>query len=275
MLILAGRDAEAAELLAPHLPKSARWRSAWMQLASSSDLSSTAAVTWLGRVTPLIPATAADEQIVLARSWYDLAMKYHDKTGFQAARDILKPLMTSSEFKMEVSIILASSAENLGDLATAEAAYRRALQTPAVTTTSSTNPALTLAKNNLAMVLLNAGDPARLAEARIFAEQAVATSPNVASFHDTLARVLNGVGDRKAAIGSFRNALKIDPSHLESLIGLADTLIRDNQRDQAILVLDQIDTLVKAAPRITGSLQQELQRIRRALSSPVTAPAGR
>src|SRR4029079_3789065 len=89
------------------------------------------------------------------------------------------------------------------------------------------------AQNNLAYVLLLKGGASQLNEAHDLSAAAIKASPNVASFHDTMARIEAKRGTPDAAIASFRKALALDPASFEAMIGLADVLCQTGKRDEA------------------------------------------
>ena len=83
--------------------------------------------------------------------------------------------------------LLGDIAYDRGDLEKAEAMYREAL---------ALSPSLHGVCNNLAWLLLRSGRPE---EAKGYAMQATAFAPQNASYYDTLAKILEELGDQQAA----------------------------------------------------------------------------
>ena len=156
-------------------------------------------------------------------------------------------------------MIMASCDEALGDLDAAEREYRQSLKL---------RPNQAPAQNNLAYVLLLKGGASQLAEAHDLAAAATTATPNVASFHDTFARIEARRGNPDAAITSFRKALALDPASLEAMIGLADVLSQTGKREEARAQLAQIDSALQIAPRLSPQLQSQLEATRSALRRP-------
>ncbi len=258
-LILARSFQEAEDLLLPLLPKSKIWRAEWMVIAAGGDLPFDTASAWLEKVAKLISANADDEHTSLAKAWYDLAQRSAgaDKTAaLQAARSILVPLSKSEKPTWESMLVLASTAEQLNDLPTAQSAYRKVIELqPGADVAAG-------ARNNLAMVLLGLNDDAKLPEALDLARQAVGLADRAGNFQDTLARVYLRQGKLTEAIAAFDQALKLEPNYLDAMIGLTDALARDKQRDRALLLLDQIDDLRRTRPPLSEPIAKQLAAAR-------------
>lgn len=256
-LVIAGRESEASDLLLPLAKQSPEWRDAWLNILSTSLPNADAAIAWIERVAPFVPADSIDQQFNLANGWFNVAQHFGgDQRAYARARAVLEPIAAKPDAGLPAILLYGSSCEQLGDLSAAEKSYRRALEI---------DPTLAVVKNNLAYVLLqNNGD---IAEARRLASEAVAASPMVSGFYDTLARVQSKNGENAEAIKNFEMARKLQPNSLEALIGLADILSRTGQRDRALPVLQQIDTLLSDKPDLSPPLKQQLDTVREALSS--------
>jgi Tfp pilus assembly protein PilF len=254
-LITAGKSDDAAALLEPLAKQSAGWRKLWLDLCGafhSRDLE--AAAKWVARVEPAVAKDNPAERRDLATAWYVVGREFNDRESLMTARNLAQPL-TGGDVAAEAWMIMASCDEALGDLDAAEREYRQSLQL---------RPNQPPAQNNLAYVLLLKGG-AKLNEAQDLAAAAVKASPNVASFHDTLARIAAQRGNPDAAITSFRKALALDPASLEAMIGLADVLSQTGKRDEARAQLAQIDTALQLNPRLPVPLQSQLDATRSAL----------
>jgi tetratricopeptide (TPR) repeat protein len=94
------------------------------------------------------------------------------------------------------------------------------------------DPDLAPAANNLAMIKLRSGG--NLDEALELARRAVAASPEVPHFHDTLGRVYRARGDRVAAIASLEKATSLPPPQADIWYHLGQLYDEDGREAQAI-----------------------------------------
>jgi tetratricopeptide (TPR) repeat protein len=254
-LIAAGKSDDAAALLEPLAKQSAGWRRLWLDLAGafrSRDLE--AAAKWVTRVEPSVAKDVPQERRDLATAWYVVGREFNDREALTMAKSVAQPLTSAADVAAEAWMIVASCDEALGDLDAAEREYREALKL---------RPKQPAAQNNLAYVLLLKGGP--LEEAQQLSNSAIAAAPNVASFHDTLARIEAKRGNLDAAVTNFRKALSLDPGSIEAMIGLADALSQNNRPDEARAQLAQIDNSLQSSPRLAPALKSQLDSLRRAL----------
>ena len=255
-LIMSDRTADAAAIILPLAKNSAQWRELWLTLIPLAPRGASGDEQRIQQVIPFIPADSFDEQLGLARAWYDMGQRYGQQTALERARDLLKKLSGHPQARGDFFVLLGSTYESLGDLPSAESAYRTALDK---------EPSHAVAMNQLAYTLLQMGK--NLPEALQWSQKAVALNPSVATLHDTLARLYAHLQQWDNATASFRNALKLDPNNIESLIGLADALIHINNKQEARAIVQQVDNLLRAAPPLSVPLSQQLQNVRRALAS--------
>lgn len=255
-LIMSDRTAEAAAIILPLAKDSSQWRSLWLTLIPLAPQGAQGDEIRIQQITPYIPADSFDEQLSLARAWYDIGQRYGQQTALERARDLLKKLSDQPQAKADFFVLLGSTCESLGDLPSAESAYRTALVK---------EPNHTVAMNQLAYTLLQLNK--NLPEALKLSQKAVELSPSVATLHDTLARIYARLNQWEDAVTSFRNALKLDPNNIESLIGLADALIHTNNKPEARAIVQQVDNLLRAAPPLSTELSKQLQDVRKALTS--------
>jgi tetratricopeptide (TPR) repeat protein len=256
-LAAAGRESDAKALLEPLLDKSPAWRTAWLDIANENVPDGKAAVAWLETVSSHVPRDNAAERLALARAWHLVGSRWQRPEGHLRAKEILVPMSLAPDADMGVYLVLASALQASGDLDAAEKNYRKAL---------SLQPDNAAAQNNLAYLLLTR-ENADLGEAETLAGKAVAAAPNVASFHDTLARVRFKSGDQRRALESFQRALSIDPDHIEALIGKASVLAAMGQRAAVRDLLQQIDAALPRKPQLSPELKRELELARNTLSA--------
>jgi Flp pilus assembly protein TadD len=258
-LAAAGREPDARALLEPLLPRSSRWRRAWIGIADSDLKDAKAATAWLDLVMPRVMTDTDPERLVLARAWYTVGARQAVPKALQHAKEILLPLAEKKEASVDVFLLLASVNEAAGDVDAAETNYRKAL---------AIRPDESAALNNLAYLLLTRGG-SDLTEAQSLASRAVSVAPGVASFHDTLARVRMKAGDRKGALLEFQKALDIEPDHIEAMIGKATVLAELGERAAVRDLIQQIDAMLPRKPNLSNELKRELESARNNLSASI------
>ena len=267
-LIGAGRAGDAKKMLGPLLPQSADARLVWLTLAPAHP-DEPAAAAWVEQVVPFLAKDSVVERYALAEAWHEVGKSRHAPAALRMAREVVASMIEHAEAGPAVWDLMARNALESGDYAEAERGWRKAKDL------GQKDPAVL---NNLAYVLLARGDKAALAEARDFAEAAVAASPETASFHDTLARVYAQTARRDLAVKSFRQALANDPESVEAMIGLADQLSRGSDKGVDPKELAEARALLARVNRaLDGSagasslpaVQKQLDGLRTALLQPL------
>ena len=272
-LVQDGQNEPAAALIEPLIassPKAAAWRVRWAQTAAA-DLPEQAAAAWLQRLVALAAAAGDVEQLTrLADAWDQLGGRSGNDAYSAAGRQILAQLRARSGSPVEVTMLLASQYDRVGDLKAAEELYRAALaQLDADGTPEDTQHRLMRAilTNNLAMVLARAGG--RLEEAVALGKNAVELQDDVASFRDTLAHVLSLSGRFDDALASADRAVELSPDELEFRINRAQILLDAGRPDRAAEAVDGI-----AADARVDSLSLDLRTKLDALRRRAAAPEG-
>jgi tetratricopeptide (TPR) repeat protein len=128
-----------------------------------------------------------------------------------------------------------------------------------------------VAHNNLAYMLCE--HLGQCAEARAYAERAMALVPESHVVADTLATVLIGLGEERRAIGILMQALEREPAFVTGLIHLADAYRRIGEFALAQTQLEEARQLIEAESPGRSSEQSEkvtalLDRVRSRDSSP-------
>lgn len=257
----AGQGDKAAEILWPLAEKSADWRKVWMQ--ASLRLPDAQAVGWLERVVTVIPADGQEERAVLAGAWQVLGARTKDSKAINKSNGIFNELLARPDVTPMTAMARGIAAEQNDDLPTAESAYRRAL---------SMDPNATVAQNNLAMVLVKRGGD--MSEALKLAQAAVASHPQAAALHDTLAQVQAKGKDVDGAIASLRQALTLEPNSLEWHLHLARVLLDGGRRKDADKVMQAIAMLPARRTPPSAQMQKELDQLRAELSKQSAVSAG-
>jgi tetratricopeptide (TPR) repeat protein len=251
---LSNRASDVRQILDPLLANDRASRILWLQIAAGDIKDPNTAAEWVRRVAPMIPADSLAEQTALGSAWYNLSVRPRESRvegSSEEAAKVLDPLVKRPDAPVDAILLRAALADRTGDQKTSEELYRRGLKM---------RPDQPEALNNLAyLVLQRDGD---LNEAKQMISRAVQLSPNSASFYDTLGRVQNKMGERDAAIASFKKAIDLEPNNLEALIGLATAFTDAGKRDAAAALLPQIDTLLKARPALPAPVRRELDALR-------------
>ena len=140
-------------------------------------------------------------------------------------KDALHALQKAAEFlpdDAEAHNNLGSALQDLGQLDTAVASYRRALKI---------NPDDAEVHNNLGTALQAIG---RLEAAVASYHHALKIKPDYADGYNNLGIVLQDLGQFDAAVASYRQALKIKPDYAEAYCGLGITLKTLGKLDDAV-----------------------------------------
>ena len=245
-----GQEKQARAILEPRLSQDLSARVVWLQLAESNIRDGDEAVAWVRQVEPLL-GQSIQERTALAAAWYGISVKHRREEGAVHAAKVLDALIQKPDAAADALFLRAAVADRLSDPKTAEDCYRRGLSLQADSPEGL---------NNLAyLILLRDGD---LNEARQLASRAVALAPGRPGFHDTFARVLAQQGEHDAAMESFNRALKLDPTHLESLLGLAGVLAKSGKPEQAVALLPRIEKLLGSEAGFPPQMRDELDALR-------------
>jgi len=248
-LLRARRIEDAVALLDPLAKQSSKWRAIWFSTGTTL-VEAKAAAEWIERGAAYLSDTPED-QYLIGDAWYNFGNRFDDQSGFARARVVLEPLAARDGAKPEWVMMLASCADQTGDDAGAETLYRKALQLA---------PNLVTAQNNLAFLLVERGGD--LAEAKDLATRAVTSNPNVPGFQETLARVLTKQNQYEEAMKHFRQALDLDPAYVDATLGLAEVLTTVDRRQEALLEIEKVDSLIRGGTNLTEAQKRALDAVR-------------
>jgi tetratricopeptide (TPR) repeat protein len=257
LLVVNGKLTEARAMLEPLLSQGPLWRRLWLTLAAGSITPAPAASEWIRIAAVSVPDDQFDELFTVAQAWQQLGARLNDKDATNNATTLLREqLVDRTDLGPQPAMMLASLDTDAGDMSAAEELYRKALKI---------DENLPDALNNLAYILLQRnGD---MKEAKDFATKAIALSPTVGAFHDTLARINEKLNIPDQAQAEFTEALRLDPTSLDARIGLCRTLTLAGKRDKSQQELQRIDTQLNGTVPPSESTRRELQSLRESLSS--------
>ena len=190
-------------------------RAMWLTLVLDGSRSATGSDGILPRLSTLnaaTPPSATEERLQLANGCFVLATR--GLAGAAASGlTALDPVIAEPDAPVVARVLRGELLRANGDPTTAEAVLRDAVKLA---------PGDPAAKNSLAYVLLSAKpDAARIAEADGLASEAVRLANKEAAFRDTAARAAWAAGRTDDAARIFREALRLDPRCLDSMVGLA------------------------------------------------------
>ncbi|MEM7577982.1 MAG: tetratricopeptide repeat protein, partial [Planctomycetota bacterium] len=203
-LVRQNRVAEARNLIQPRLRDHSDWRFAWLRLASQHLEVPDVRRRWLELITPIVPADAKQERFALAEAWWSLHLAAPDTPGERIAAQILERLVAEPDAVAMHWFLHGVVTESAGRLDTAAQAYREVLKL---------NPGAQIARNNLAMLLIERDPEANGSEALELARAVVASNPNNANYRDTLAFVQARMGDLDEAIAQIQIAIDLEPQN--------------------------------------------------------------
>lgn len=250
-MMSSGQTERTEDLLGPMLATSSTARLIWMRVIAESANDSVLAGEWLNRVQVSLDPKSYDEVEQFARAASVAAMRFGDPAPARGALELLKPYINETTPRAEAIFIAGSLYLQLGRTREAESMYRAVLQA---------RPEHVDACNDLAyLLLLRRGD---MKEARELAKRAVAKAPNIATFHETLARIEAELGNRAEALAEYDAALKLDPRNIDAMVGKAFLLKQMNQPQQARDLLSQIEPLLPTAPPLSEPVRVQLQQLR-------------
>ncbi len=263
-LIQQERVEDARQLLLPELKQSVNARMAFMRLALFSVPDPDDAEQWLMDLEQVIDAGRSGERLWLANAWQHAGQRWRRSDHLQRAERMLRQLTEDPRTAGEAWQALGVNYEVQGEAEPARSAYRQAL---------SNDPNLSIAANNLAMLLLRSD---RGAEAIALAERAVAESPRSAAFQDTYALALMANGQPREAVAAARRAASLEQGNPEFYITLCEALVQADQQGQAREILARLHEAMGDDADMPHSLAERLQALRQVLgdSPDATEPTG-
>ncbi|HEX8916563.1 MAG TPA: hypothetical protein VF796_29700, partial [Humisphaera sp.] len=200
----------------------------------------------------------------LADAWLTAGLRTGDAGMFRSAVTLTGPLLAADRPSLEALFVHATASHHLGDYDGAARAWRAALA-------QRDEPGFA---NNLAYVLLVRGDRADLDEARRLAERAYAAVPTDAGVVATVGLLRSRQGDRQAAIARYREALKLEPDSVESMLGLAEVLAAEPEQARAAASRAEArDWLDKARAKLQGP-GHRLPELKKQLDAVTASVAG-
>ena len=256
-LAAAGRGGEAADILWPLASTAPHWRARWVQVALAVP-DAALAEQWLDRVATVVPAEGVDERVLIAESYDRLAHRGKTRAELRLvakSSETYKAVVSEPNAPPGVLLPAAMQAERAGDVAAAEALYRRVVLS---------EPKAFVAHNNLAMLLAARGGDA-LDEAVASAAAAVKLRPRQAAVYDTLAFVQSKSGDARGAAASMRTAADLEPTNAKWRIRLAQYLFDSGEWAEAARVIDTIDSRRLDLRQLSPAVQQQLGVLRKLL----------
>jgi predicted Zn-dependent protease len=242
----------------PALQASGEVRTAWVQRVTQ-DLPENDAVTWVSRVAEMSGESSLAGQVQLAQSSGELGKKGNPKL-LSVARQMRSQIGARKDLSPMALAVLGSQAEQTGDFKEAEGFYRRAI---------AADPAFVVAKNNLAMVLMQHGGD--LSEAIKLVEEAIQANPAVPNYYDTLAQVQAKAGETKKAVETIREAVKRDPDAASWRVSLAERLVDAGEKLEAEKTLDAMPVEAVKKDADLGARVKSLRSVLGAGKTPVTS----
>ena len=208
----AGQVDEAWALLRPRIEADRRWRTVALEVAASSISNLSVAQNWLKRIDQALPPlregndpsaqAAAQEHFLLTQAYLSLGRRNSRPELVQTARDLAAQLSQRATADATTWFTLGMIDESLRNLEQAAAAYRRAVEL---------KPAAVGPRNNLAMVLADAGGP--YDEALSVIDRAIELSDPSPNLQDTRGYVLLQAQRYDEAIAAVRIAMQLDPAN--------------------------------------------------------------
>jgi tetratricopeptide (TPR) repeat protein len=252
-LVLTNSSAQAADLLAPHLPSVAAIRANWVALAASS-LPQADAEAWLNRVAPLMVADSWPDQLALADAWFRLSRRLNIDTYQSNGAQVLAAAGAHCKPEPRSLLFAASLLDGANNYSAAVAAYDRVLQL---------EPDNNIARNNLAMVFVRS--KTSLDRALKLAREIVATSPKDPNFLDSLASVYVARGDYTNALSTIRKAIQMAPLQVEWRLRETEILTDAAQFPEARASFNALSASIPNPQQLPPDLRDRLEALRKKL----------
>ncbi|MEX0885583.1 MAG: tetratricopeptide repeat protein [Phycisphaeraceae bacterium] len=258
-LVDARQHDAAASLLRPLLSQDASWRVLWRGRAETQIADPAVAAAWLDELDQHTPADALMERVALGGAWQGLGQRLDEPGFIDRARERLDALVAAHDTEAVVHFArgLLGEIEQDGDSAARH--YRRALEL------GPDSPQSPVIRNNLAVVLTE--HTGELDEARDLAQAAIATAPDMATFHDTLALVETRAERWDHALAAIDRAIELEPARAEWRVARAYILFRAGRTDDARAALADIDGRNLDLANLTERTQTRLQTLRDELAA--------
>ncbi len=254
-LIDVGQADECFSMLQPWLEASAGVRSIWLTCAMRTPIEQ--ATVRLEQLAAKLPADASDERLPFVVACLEASERGDNQNLATLGLRTFGATPEKSEPAEQSSVLHAELLRASGDVAKAESELRQALVR---------FPQSGRARNSLAYLLVS--QSRNLDEALQLASEATKLLPNRASVLDTQARAMLGTGDLAGASTSFSEALRLEPSYLDALVGLASVRHLQGNVADAQGLIARVDQLLANDPArfIPAHLRGELRLLRDASS---------
>ncbi|MEM6314704.1 MAG: tetratricopeptide repeat protein, partial [Planctomycetota bacterium] len=255
-LLRRNSGAEALPLLEPLLAEQPFARRLYVQIVSGQWPDVQDAQAKLELVGPMMISGEPAERVLLAKAWKQLEDRGAEPERFaELLADAAAQLLASDEPASDgLFVETAMLGTTLLDPADLQRLYERALEI---------NPDNPIALNNLAMQLLDVGDPAALNRALAHAEKVAAMDehPAHAYFLDTLASVQVARDELSAAARTLYEATQVDPRNPRWYAHLAEVQLAQDLRDAAASNYREARRLADSLRTIEPETQAALERL--------------
>lgn len=148
----------------------------------------------------------------------------------ESALGELRSLLADERFDPPLYYNIGNALTRLGDLGTAATAYRKAID--------QRKGDYPRALNNLGVVLLRTGNTAEAEASFLDALRRENSVYPEASYN--LGRLYNSRGESDLAMRHLRRAVRYDPNHVPAVLLLAELLSADDDREEAIKILNGV-----------------------------------
>ena len=249
-MLVEGRYAEAAAVVAPLMADDERWPERWLSAAATADVATT--LEALAFAEPYL-ATRPHGAITLADHWLGVAGRSGEAAHFDQAEEFALKAGEDDNLAIVSLHIRASLAEGREDSAATESLYRQVLDR---------SPDDLRALNNLALTLVQVD---RCDEAAALLERALGLYPQNPHVLDTHAQALACRGDFAQAETAARMALSSRPDNPSTLLTLARILIAQIRLAEAEDELDRAQAILRTSGQTGGPSWSKLEALRNTL----------
>lgn len=259
LLVRLGQTDQAHSLLWPRAQETLPWALAYTRVARQIRSDPETLVQWLERIEPFL----ADDDfgtLLLAQGWLDLALQTRQDAHFERVVRTAQTLVERPDWRAAALMIIATSQDQSGRYAQAEASYRQLLDVV---------PDHATALNNLAYMLIQAkgstDEAISLATRAVDLGRRGGMDPSIqVNFADTLGVALLHSERFDEAETVFVEALDLRPRQLNLLVGLAEAQKGQGQNGAMSRSMVLIEDVLAASAKPQGRLWERVEALRAA-----------
>jgi tetratricopeptide (TPR) repeat protein len=249
-LLRSGRADRTKEVLAAVAQRAEHGRVLPLEASSKFLGDAKSATAWLSACAVNVPADDATAQIALARAYASAWQTCGAPELYQRATSTVAAVLAAPDAPAAAHFLGASLAHQKGDLAAARRGYAAAV---------ARDPKLLDAKNNLAMLLADAGE---WEQAVALATELENAAPKNAEYLDTLAYALRKGRQFARAKERLDRAVELDPANPAWKLSLAECLAENGDAAAAASVVASLNAASARGVVMPVGAKERIEKLR-------------